>query len=102
MHVKEKPMKSRSIDKPLTNTDGDVRELTATDFARMRPAREVLPEIFPAKLAAEMLKPKGRGPGRKPAKAVTTLRLPADTLMRWKATGPGWQTRMAKLLAEAL
>ena len=95
-------MKNRSIDEPLTDADGEVRELSAADFARMRPAREVLPEIFPAALAAEMLKPKGRGPGRKPAKAVTTIRLPAETLMRWKATGPGWQTRMAKLLAEAL
>ena len=95
-------MKSRSIDKPLSNADGEVRELTAADFARMRPAREVLPEIFPAQLAAEMLKPKGRGPGKKATKAVTTLRLPTETLMRWKATGPGWQTRMAEVLAKAL
>ncbi len=95
-------MKNRSTAKPLIDEDGEVRELTAADFARMRPAREVLPEIFPAELAAEMLKPKGRGPGRKAAKAVTTLRLPAETLQRWKATGPGWQTRMAELLSKAL
>lgn len=82
--------------------DDDSPEWTAADFARARPASEVLPEIFPAALAAEMLKPKGRGPGKKPAKAVTTLRLPAETLARWKATGPGWQTRMAELLTRAL
>ncbi len=95
-------MKKNSIAKPLIDADGEVRELTAEDFARMRPAREVLYEIFPAALAAEMLKPKGRGLGKKTAKAITTLRLPAETLMRWKATGPGWQTRMAKVLENAV
>lgn len=82
--------------------DRDAPEWTEEMFARARPASEVLPEIFPAKLAAEMLKPKGRGPGKKRAKAVTTLRLPADTLARWKATGRGWQTRMAETLSKAL
>ena len=28
-----------------------------------------------------------------------TIRLPADVLARWKATGPGWQTRMAERLS---
>lgn len=40
-----------------------------------------------------------RGHGKKPAKIPTTLRLPPDTLAAWKATGAGWQTRMATLLA---
>lgn len=31
-----------------------------------------------------------------------TVRLPADVLVRWKATGPGWQTRMAKRLEKAV
>lgn len=82
--------------------DDDNPEWTAADFARARPASEVLPEIFGAALAAEMLKPKGRGPAKKPVKAVTTLRLPADVLSRWKSTGPGWQTRMAEVLQKAL
>ena len=43
-----------------------------------------------------------RGPNKRPAKVSTTLRLPAETLARWKATGPGWQTRMAEVLAKAL
>ncbi len=95
-------MKKNSIAKPLTDADGEVRELTKADFARMRPAHDVLPEVFSAALAAEMLKPKGRGLGKKTAKAVTTLRLPVETLIRWKATGPGWQTRMAKVLENAI
>jgi len=81
-------------------TDDDAPEWTAENFARARPAAEVLPEIFPPRLAAEMLEPKRRGPGKRTRKAITTLRLPADTLTRWKATGPGWQTRMAEVLTK--
>jgi hypothetical protein len=43
--------------RPLTNNAGEVRELTARDLARMRPAREVLPKIFGAKAARAMLRP---------------------------------------------
>ena len=29
---------------------------------------------------------------------LLSLRLPAQVIARWKATGPGWQTRMAEAL----
>lgn len=29
---------------------------------------------------------------------LLSLRLPPEVIARWKATGPGWQTRMAKVL----
>jgi uncharacterized protein (DUF4415 family) len=35
-------------------------------------------------------------------KTAVSLRIPNSTLARWKATGPGWQTRMAKALDKAL
>ena len=80
--------------------DDENPEWTDEMFAKAHPAADVLREIFPAELAAEMLKPKRtRGPGKRPAKTSTTLRLPAETLERWKASGPGWQTRMADLLS---
>jgi uncharacterized protein (DUF4415 family) len=31
---------------------------------------------------------------------MISLRLPPDVIERWKATGPGWQTRMAEKLAK--
>jgi uncharacterized protein (DUF4415 family) len=31
-------------------------------------------------------------------KQLLSLRLPPDVIASWKATGPGWQTRMAKVL----
>ena len=43
-----------------------------------------------------------RRPGRPRAtnpRVQLTIRIPADVLARWKATGPGWQTRMAERLA---
>lgn len=80
--------------------DDATPEWTEKTFTRARPAAEVLPEIFPKKIAVELLKPKKhRGPGKRPPKSVTTLRLPPETLDRWKASGPGWQTRMAELLS---
>ena len=40
-----------------------------------------------------------RGPQKAPVKQRISLRLPPDVLAHWKATGPGWQTRMAEHLA---
>src|ERR1700677_1919138 len=74
---------------------------TKETFARARKAREVLPEIFGAASAAKMLKPRGR-PKSGRARTSISLRLPPETLARWKATGPGWQTRMAEALSRAV
>jgi len=41
-------------------------------------------------------------PKRGNARNAISLRLPAETLDRWKATGPGWQTRMAETLTRAV
>lgn len=70
-------------------------------IAKARPAREVLPKIFGARTAATMLKPRGR-PKSPESRVAISLRLPPDTLARWKATGPGWQTRMADVLRESV
>jgi uncharacterized protein (DUF4415 family) len=70
-------------------------------IAKARPAREVLPKIFGVRTAAKMLKPRGR-PKSAESKIAISLRLSPDTLARWKATGPGWQTRMANVLRESV
>ena len=76
-------------------------EWTTEMIKTARPAREVLPKIFGARVAASMLKPRGR-PKSSDSKIAISLRLPPDTLARWKATGPGWQTRMADVLRESV
>jgi len=87
--------------KPLTNEEGEVRQLTAEDFRRMRPAREVLPKLIGAKAAAELLRPRGRPPTARP-KAQITLRLDAEVVEHFKAGGAGWQTRINAALKRAV
>ncbi|MFH6781444.1 MULTISPECIES: BrnA antitoxin family protein [Methylobacterium] len=46
-----------------------------------------------------------RGRGRPPVtqtKKLVTLRLDPDVVERWKASGPGWQTRMNAVLRETM
>lgn len=70
---------------------------TAETFKRARPARDVVPKLFGGVVAEEMLKPRGR-PKTGNARVAISIRLPPETLARWKATGSGWQTRMAEKL----
>lgn len=74
--------------------DKDNPEWTEQDFARARPSSEVLPELFGAEMAAEMLKPKGGRPRKANPKVFTAIRLDADIIEAFKATGSGWQTRI--------
>jgi len=62
-------------------------ELTDEDFARMRPAEEVVPEL------AEAYR-RTRGLQKAPKKVSTTIRLDADILKHFKSRGRGWQTRI--------
>lgn len=50
-------------------------------------------------LAARVLARKRGRPVQGEAKAAISLRVPVSVLERWKATGPGWQTRMVQCLA---
>ena len=81
--------------------DSDNPEWTDADFARARPASEVLPELFGTQAAQTMLKPRGR-PRSEVVKERITIRLDADVLEAFKATGQGWQTRINAALREAV
>jgi uncharacterized protein (DUF4415 family) len=84
MSKKERP--------PLTDEDGEVRELTAEDFAEFRPIEEVLPGFAAA--MKEYQRRRGRGPQRAPVKEQITIRLDSDILSALRAGGEGWQTRL--------
>ena len=58
-----------------------------------------LPELSDDMLSRATIKRGGRPVSANPRKQIT-IRLPADVLARWKATGPGWQTRMAERLTK--
>jgi uncharacterized protein (DUF4415 family) len=73
--------------------DDENPEWTAADFAQARPASEVLPKIFGAKLAQEMLKPRGRPRAEHPKERIN-IRLSHEVLEYFKSEGDGWQTRI--------
>ena len=81
--------------KPLIDADGEVRELTAADMKRFRPAKDVLPPGLLKKL-------KGRGAQKTPTKERITIRLSPDVVERFRATGDGWQTRVDAALKDWL
>ncbi len=58
---------------------------------------EELPEFTENMLARSKLKKGGRPLSPSPRKSIS-LRLPPEVIERWRATGPGWQTRMAERL----
>lgn len=84
---------------PLIDNDGEVRELTEEDFARARPAAEVLPEIVGPELAEQMLKRRGRPP-KAVRKETINIRLSPEVLAYFRAQGRGWQTRIDEALKE--
>jgi len=60
---------------------------------------EELPELTDDMLARGRVNKGGRPVSSNPRKLIS-LRLPADVIERWKATGAGWQTRMADRLSK--
>ena len=79
--------------------DKENQEWTNEDFQHARPAAEVLSDLMGPQIASEMLKPRGR-PKATMAKIHVNIRLDADVLESFKATGPGWQTRINKILRD--
>ena len=79
--------------------EDEIPELTAEDFAAMRPASEMLPKIFGAKRAQEMLKPRGR-PRAEKTKEHINIRLSPDVVQHFRSSGDGWQSRIDAALRQ--
>jgi uncharacterized protein (DUF4415 family) len=85
-----KPASRRSLKSDLARVDAHV--LKKGEY-------EELPELTEDMLARAKMNKGGRPVSSNPRKLLS-LRLPADVIERWKATGPGWQTRMAERLSK--
>jgi uncharacterized protein (DUF4415 family) len=83
---------------PLTDEDGEVRELTAEDFRHFRPMAEVFPDVVEA---FERMRGQ-RGPQKAPVKERVGLRLDSEVVAHFRATGPGWQSRINDILKQHL
>lgn len=77
-------------------SDPDAPEATDEQLAQAKP----FDEAFPA-LANAMRKNVGGRPKSKNPKVVVSLRLDQEVVARFKASGPGWQTRMNDALRDA-
>ncbi len=58
-----------------------------------------LPELSEQALSRAVVNKGGRPRAANPRKLIS-IRLPVDVIERWKATGPGWQTRIAERLSK--
>ena len=65
----------------------DNPELTDEQMAKAKPFAEALP-----KLAGSIRR--GRGPNKSPTKKLVSLRLSGAVIEKYKAGGPGWQSRI--------
>ncbi|MBE7201736.1 MAG: BrnA antitoxin family protein [Parafilimonas terrae] len=74
--------------------DPDNPEITAEQARAARSFAEAFPEL------ATTLR-RSRGPQKAPTKQLVSLRLDAETVAAFKATGPGWQSRMNDALRAA-
>ncbi|KJV06760.1 hypothetical protein VZ94_09250 [Methylocucumis oryzae] len=79
---------------PLTDADGEVRELTEDDFKHFK-SFSSLPDELQAVL-------RGRGKQKAPTKVSTTVRFSPEVLAYFRSTGKGWQKRMDDALKEWL
>jgi uncharacterized protein (DUF4415 family) len=89
MNVKKRASR-RSLKSDLARVDA--HKIKAKEY-------EELPELTDNMLARARVNKGGRPLSPNPRKLIS-LRLPIDVIERWKATGPGWQTRMAERLSK--
>ena len=83
-----KPASRRSLKSDLARVDAHL--VTPEEYKE-------LPELTEEMLARAKIKKRGRPLSLNPRRLIS-LRLPADVIERWRATGPGWQSRMAERL----
>jgi uncharacterized protein (DUF4415 family) len=65
----------------------DNPKLTDDQLSKAKPFAEALPD-----LAASIRR--GRGPNKAPTKKLVSLRLSGQVIEKYKAGGPGWQSRI--------
>jgi uncharacterized protein (DUF4415 family) len=80
--------------KPPVTIDDDNPEWTEADFAAAKTG-----DAIPAHILAAFPKTRGRPKGS--TKQLVSLRIDNDILDRFRATGPGWQSRINEALRNA-
>lgn len=77
-------------------SDPDAPEATDEQLAQARPFEEAFPALADAMRRNVGGRPKSANP-----KVAVSLRLDQEVVAKFKASGPGWQTRMNDALRDA-
>ena len=88
--IVRKPVSRRTLKSDLAKVDDHT--------IRAHEYRE-LPELTEQALSRAVVNKGGRPRALNPRKLIS-IRLPLDVIERWRATGPGWQTRIAERLTK--
>lgn len=88
-----------SLDDFERRVGDDIPELTDEDMARSRPLSD-FPELAAALENTRAAMRGQRGPQKTPVKERIGLRLDSAVVRHFRATGPGWQTRINDVLAD--
>ncbi len=91
----KKPLSEAKV-QAMIASDPDAPEATDAQLAQATP----FSEAFPA-LAEKMRKRTGGRPKAANPKVAVSLRLDPEVVARFKAEGPGWQSRMNEALRHA-
>jgi len=86
----KKPVLRRTLKSDLAKVDA--HSVRAHEYKE-------LPELTAKALARATVNKGGRPRSANPRKLIS-IRLPVDVIERWRATGPGWQTRIAERLSK--
>jgi len=93
-----KKSKARPDHIPQEDWDSvDSPPLSQDLLAGLRPVSETHPEILNAYREGGL---RGRGPQKAPTKTLLSMRYSTEVLAYFRATGPGWQTRMDEALKQ--
>jgi uncharacterized protein (DUF4415 family) len=93
-------MAKKTPNNRASRPDEDNPEWTKEDFARARPAAEVLPEFIGEKATQELVRRSRGRPQKADRKVNQTLRLDQEVLEAYRREGRGWQTRINEVLRQ--
>lgn len=91
-------MAKKTTNDRAARPDEDNPEWTKKDFARARPAADVLPEFIGEKATQELMRRSRGRPPKADRKVNQTLRLDPDVLEAFRQEGSGWQARINEIL----
>jgi len=93
-------MAKKTRDDRASRPDDDNPEWTKEDFAKARPAADLLPNFIGDQTARELMRRSRGRPAKADRKVNQTLRIDPDVLEAFRQEGSGWQVRINKILRE--